>query len=167
MGFSTQYAQSHPFWCRPNKNTSYFSRTGEEKNEVLDHISFDGSRMFSCHVVALCTTVLHTVCVYLCVLFGMSCYGMYMYIRVSDRQTNKHSVKGGQETRNFFTHFVELNPVSVVLVVCWSKALKCRWKNNAQQSGLLSTVAQLKCSSSCVDMIPWKFVCEILDATAA
>lgn len=47
--------------------------------------------MFSCHVVALCSTVLHTVCVYLCVLFGMSCYGMCMYRRVSDRQTNKHT----------------------------------------------------------------------------
>lgn len=51
--------------------------------------------MFSCHVVALCTRVLHTACVYLCVLFGMSCYGMYAW--VADRQTNKPSVlRGGR-----------------------------------------------------------------------
>lgn len=92
MGFSTQYAQSHLFWCRPNKNISYFSEAGWGRGGVPDQMSFDGSLMFSCHVVALSTTVLHTVSVYLCVLFGMSCCGMYMYRRVSDRQTDKQTV---------------------------------------------------------------------------
>lgn len=60
------------------------------------------------------TTLLHTVCVYLCVLFGMSCYGMCTYGRVSDRRTNKHTAcKGwaGRFLEAFSTSWMQSNAV--------------------------------------------------------
>lgn len=39
----------------------------------------------------------------------MSCYGMCIYGRVSDRQTNKHRLYGaGRETLGPFYYFVEI-----------------------------------------------------------
>lgn len=76
----------NPFEVGLNKATSDLIQ--EEKERCWIRFPLMVFVMVSCHVVALCTTLLYTVCLYQCVLFGMSCYGMCLHRRVPDRHTN-------------------------------------------------------------------------------
>lgn len=96
---------SLPCWCRPSKKNSRLDlNRGRNNTEVLDRVSFDDSR----YVWLPCGSIMHRrplYRVYLCVLFGMSCYGMCTYRRVSDRQTTTHSVRSvPEDCRSICTH---------------------------------------------------------------
>lgn len=107
IGFSAACALSHPYWCRPNKNTLDLSWTREEKNRGA------GSDFLWWFSLCLAAMWLHYApkcsiqCVYICVfclecpVMACACTDGYQ----TDRQTNTQSVRGGQEedSRSFFT----------------------------------------------------------------
>lgn len=90
IGYSAQYALSHPCWCRPNKNTPDLTWTREKKKSRWIKFPLMVLVMFSCHVVALWAPHCSIQCVYICVfclecpVMACACTDGYQ----TDRQTN-------------------------------------------------------------------------------
>lgn len=62
--------------------------------------------MLGCHVVALCTTVLHTVCIFVCFVRNVLLWHVHVQtaIRQTDRQTNTLSVRVAGRIVEAFVH---------------------------------------------------------------
>ena len=72
-------------------------------------------------MVALCTTVLHTVCIFVCFVWNVLLW--HVHVQTGIRQTDKQtlSVTGGREV---FFYKLGGNPESMLLVICRSEVFK-------------------------------------------
>lgn len=91
IGFSTQYVPSYPYWYMPNNNTPDLTWTREEEWEVVDQISFDGSR----YVSLPCGSIMHhsapySVCIFVCFVWNVLLWHVHVQtcIRQTDKQTH-------------------------------------------------------------------------------